>query len=119
MEKCVPHIVPGSWKRPEAKPGKKYLRALDIETGRVVWEIPQTGPLDGQRWSGVLATAAGLVVYADPNGDLVAADQKDGKTLWHMPTNEIIKSAPMSYMVDGRQYIAIAAGANILTFRLP
>ena len=67
--------------------GKKYLRALDIETGKVVWEVPQTGPIEGKRWAGVLATAGGLLLYGDPNGDLVAVDQKDGKPLWHIPTN--------------------------------
>jgi PQQ-dependent dehydrogenase (methanol/ethanol family) len=120
MEKCVPRVAPGNWKpRPEVKPGKKYVRALDIETGRVVWEIPQTGPIEGKRWAGVLGTAGGILIYGDPNGDLVAVDQKDGKRLWHIPTNEIIKSAPMTYTVGGRQYISIAAGANILTFGLP
>src|SRR5262249_13940688 len=81
MEKCVPRVAPGRWKAPraEVKPGKKYLRALDIETGKVVWEIPQTGPIEGKRWAGVLATAGGILIYPDPNGDLVAVDQTDGK----------------------------------------
>jgi glucose dehydrogenase len=121
LEKCVPRVAPGNWKakRAEVKPGKKYLRALDIETGKTVWEIPQTGPVEGKRWAGVLATAGGILVYGDPNGDLVAVDQKDGKRLWHIPTNETIKSAPITYMAGGRQYIAISAGANILSFGLP
>ena len=101
------------------KPGKKYLRALDIETGKVVWEIPQTGPVEGKRWAGVLATAGGILLYADPNGDLVAVDQRDGKRLWHIPTNQTIKTAPITYTAGGRQYIAIAAGSNILCFGLP
>ena len=121
LEKCVSRVSPGNWKakRAEVKPGKKYLRALDIETGKTVWEIPQTGPVEGKRWAGVLATAGGILLYADPNGDLVAVDQKDGKRLWHIPTNETIKTAPVTYTVRGRQYIAIAAGANILCFGLP
>jgi PQQ-dependent dehydrogenase (methanol/ethanol family) len=121
LEKCVPRAVPGQWnaKGPEVKPGRKYLRALDIETGKVVWEIPQTGPVEGKRFAGVLGTAGGILLYGDPNGDVVAVDQKDGKRLWHIPTNETIKSAPMTYTAGGRQYIAIAAGANILSFGLP
>jgi hypothetical protein len=75
------------------KTGKKYVRALDIETGKIVWEIQQTGPVEGKRWAGVLATAGGILIYANPDGDLVAVDQKDGKRLWHIPTNETIKSA--------------------------
>jgi PQQ-dependent dehydrogenase (methanol/ethanol family) len=121
LEKCVARGSPGAWNkpRPQLKPGTKYLRALDIETGKVVWEIPQTGPVEGKRWAGVLATAGGILIYADPNGDLVAVDQKDGKRLWHIPTNHTIKTAPMTYTAGGRQYIAIAAGSNILSFGLP
>ena len=76
-------------------------------------------PVEGKRWAGVLATAGGILIYADPNGDLVAVDQKDGKRLWHIPTNHTIKTAPMTYTAGGRQYIAIAAGSNILSFGLP
>jgi alcohol dehydrogenase (cytochrome c) len=113
--------LPGDWKRErrEVKPGKKYVRALDIETGKTVWEIPLTGPVEGKRWAGVLATAGGILLYPDPNGDLVAVDEKDGKYLWHIPTNETVKSAPITFTVDGHQYLAVAAGANILCFGLP
>jgi glucose dehydrogenase len=75
--------------------------------------------VEGKRWAGVLATAGGILLYGDPNGDLVAVDQKDGKRLWHIPTNETIKTAPITYTAAGRQYVAIAAGANILCFGLP
>jgi PQQ-dependent dehydrogenase (methanol/ethanol family) len=120
-EKCVARLPPGKYKtdRPPDKPGKKYLRALDIETGKIVWQIPQIGPTEGKRWAGVLATAGGIVLYGDPNGDIVAADEKTGKTLWHLPTNETIKASPMTYMVDGKQFVALAAGANIVCFALP
>jgi PQQ-dependent dehydrogenase (methanol/ethanol family) len=121
MEKCVPHVSPGDWKRerPVVKPGKKYVRALNIETGKTVWEIPLTGPVEGKRWAGVLLTAGGILLYPDPNGDLVAVDEKDGKYLWHIATNETIKTAPMTFTVDGHQYVSVAAGANILSFGLP
>ncbi len=121
MEKCVPHVLPGDWKRerPQVKPGRKYVRALDIETGKTVWEIPLTGPVEGKRWAGVLLTAGGILIYPDPNGDLVAVDEKDGKYLWHIPTNETVKTAPMTFTVEGQQYIAVAAGASILCFGLP
>jgi alcohol dehydrogenase (cytochrome c) len=100
-------------------PGRKYVRALDIETGKVVWEIPQFGPVEGKRWAGVLATAGGILLYPDPSGNLVAVDQMDGKPLWHIPTNETIKTAPITYMAGGHQYVAIASGANIVSFALP
>jgi PQQ-dependent dehydrogenase (methanol/ethanol family) len=121
LEKCTVHLLPGSWNKehPVEKPGKKYLRALDIETGRVVWEIPQIGPTDGKKWAGVMATAGGVLFYGDPNGDFVAVDERDGKVLWHFPTNEIIKSSPMTYTVNGKQFVAIAAGPSIVSFGLP
>jgi glucose dehydrogenase len=121
LEKCTVHLLPGSWNKehPVEKPGKKYLRALDIETGRVVWEIPQIGPTDGKKWAGVMATAGGILFYGDPNGDFVAVDERNGKFLWHFPTNEIIKSSPMTYTVNGKQFVAIAAGPSIVSFGLP
>jgi PQQ-dependent dehydrogenase (methanol/ethanol family) len=121
LEKCSVRLLPGSWNKehPVEKPGKKYLRALDIETGRVVWEIPQIGPTDGKKWAGVLDTAGGILFYGDPNGDFVAVDERDGKHLWNFPTNEIIKSSPITYTVNGKQFVAIAAGASIVSFSLP
>ena len=47
------------------------------------------------------------------------ADAKDGKPLWSFPTNQIWKASPMTYMFDNRQYVAVAAGQNIIAFGLP
>lgn len=120
-EKCDVKLSAGNWKagRPREEPGKKYLRALDIETGKVVWEVPQTGPIEGKREAAVLATSGGILVYGDPSGDVVAADQRNGKTLWHFATNGENKASPMTYRVDGKQFIALAVGPNILCFGLP
>jgi glucose dehydrogenase len=120
-EKCVVRIRGGGgWKdRPaEPDPGMRYLRALDIETGKTVWEVPMAGPTDGKRVAGVLGTAGGLLFYGDASGFLVAADERNGKTLWKVPLNAIIKTSPMTYAVDGQQYVALAAGANVLVFGL-
>jgi PQQ-dependent dehydrogenase (methanol/ethanol family) len=120
-EKCVARLSPGSWKteRPPEDPGTRFVRALDIETGRIVWEAPQTGPTDGKRVAGVLGTAGGLLFYGDASGYFVAVDERDGKTLWRMPLNAIIKTSPMTYSVDGQQYVAIAAGSNVMSFAVP
>lgn len=98
--------------------GQRFLRALNIETGAIAWEIPQTGPARAKTWSGVLATAGGLVFYGQPNGGFTAVDQKNGKTLWHFPTNARMKASPMTFTFQGKQYIAVAAGPNILCFGL-
>ncbi|MDQ2950167.1 MAG: PQQ-binding-like beta-propeller repeat protein, partial [Acidobacteriota bacterium] len=120
MEKCSVKLSPGSWKaeRPRVEPGKKYLRALDIETGKIAWEVPQIGPIDGKRDAGVLGTAGGLLFYGDPSGFLVAADERDGKALWRVSLNATIKTSPMTFMVDGKQFIALAVGSNVMCFGL-
>ncbi len=100
------------------EPPQKYLRAIDIETGKIAWEKPLTGSTESKRWSGVLATAGGLLFYGDPVGDIVAVDARDGKPLWHFVTNEIVKAAPMTYMIEGNQYVAMAVGSNIVCFGL-
>jgi glucose dehydrogenase len=105
--------------RQPTEAGQKYLRAVAIDTGKVAWEIPQIGPVLMKTWPGVLATAGGLVFYADPNGNFAAVDERTGKPLWHFPTNVLMKASPMTYMIDGKQFIAVAAGPAILCFGLP
>ena len=96
----------------------KYLRALDVETGAMKWEIPQIGHVE-KNYSGVLATAGGLVFYGETSGGFAAVDAKTGNTLWHFEAGNTFKGSPMTYTVNGRQYVAIASGANILSFALP
>ena len=98
--------------------GQRFLRAVNIETGEIVWEAPQPGPARAKTWSGVLATAGGLIFYGQPNGGFTAADQRNGKTLWQFPTNVRMKASPMTFTFGGKQYIAVAAGPNILCFGL-
>ncbi len=98
--------------------GQRFLRAVNIETGAIAWEIAQPGPAKAKTWSGVLATAGGLVFYGKPNGGFDAADARTGKTLWHFPTNTRMKASPMTFQVGNRQYVAVAAGPNILCFGL-
>jgi outer membrane protein assembly factor BamB len=98
----------------------EYLRALHIDTGKVAWQVPQVTPETGlDESSGVLATAGGILFFGNPTGDLVAVNARNGKALWHFKTNGPNRAAsPMTYMVDGQQYVAYAVGANILCFSL-
>ena len=93
---------------------QRILRALNIETGAVTWELPQRGPAFS--WGGTLSTATGLVIFGEDGGALMAADATTGKPLWMFQTNQTWKASPMTYMFDGQQYIAVAAGANIMAF---
>ena len=121
LEKCVVKLSAGGWKQkqPKEEPAKKFLEALDINTGKVVWKVPEFGPAEGKREAGVLATAGGLLFYGDPSGNVVAIDARKGKTLWHFPTSGENKASPMTYTVNGKQFVALAVGPNILCFGLP
>jgi PQQ-dependent dehydrogenase (methanol/ethanol family) len=99
--------------------GYRYLRAINIDNGAVAWEVKQIGPVLAKTWPGVLGTASGVLFYGDPNGTFVAADERDGKTLWHFDTNVVMKASPMTYTAGGKQFVAIAAGSDVLSFTLP
>jgi PQQ-dependent dehydrogenase (methanol/ethanol family) len=98
--------------------GQRFLRAVNIDTGEIAWEVLQPGPARAKTWSGVLATAGGLVFYGQPNGGFTAVDERTGKQLWRFPTNVRMKGSPMTFSQDGAQYIVVAAGPNILCFGL-
>jgi alcohol dehydrogenase (cytochrome c) len=98
---------------PEATP-QRILRAIDIQTGKVTWELPQQKTAD--TWGGTLATATGLVIFGEEGGALMAADAKTGKPLWSFQTNESWHASPLTYMFDNKQYVAVAAGSNIISF---
>jgi PQQ-dependent dehydrogenase (methanol/ethanol family) len=97
---------------------EKYLRAIDPETGKIAWELKQVGAPE-TNYSGVLTTAGGLLFYGETGGGFGAVDAKTGTTLWHFETGQGWKASPMTYTVDGKQYVAIAGGNTIFSFALP
>lgn len=99
----------------DASPFWGALRALDPHTGKLVWEWKHPSPT----WSGVLSTAGGLVFTGDAEGNFIALDAATGKALWHFQCGASVYASPMSFAVDGKQYVAIAAGGALFTFSLP
>ena len=89
---------------------------IDIHTGAIRWELPQPGP--AQSWGGTLTTATGLVIFGEESGSLMAADAATGKPISSFPTNQTWRASPMTYVFDGKQYIAVAAGSNIIAFAI-
>jgi alcohol dehydrogenase (cytochrome c) len=83
-------------------PGQRFLRAIDSETGRVVWQKALTGSQEAN-YSGVLSTKGGLVFHGETSGGFSAVDAGTGKTLWHVPVNDAWRASPMTYMVAGKQ----------------
>ncbi len=98
---------------PDVTP-QTILRAIDIETGAIKWELPQRG--EAQSWGGTLATASGLVIFGEDGGGLMAVDAATGKPLWSFQSNNIWKASPMTSQFDGKQYVAVASGSNIVAF---
>jgi alcohol dehydrogenase (cytochrome c) len=98
---------------PDPKP-QRILRAIDIRTGAIRWELAQPGRADS--WGGTLTTATGLVIFGEDSGNLMAVDAESGKPLWSFPTNHTWKASPMTYVFDGTQYVAVAAGGQVLAF---
>lgn len=97
--------------------GKKTLVAFDLDNGQIAWRYPQAG--QGRSWAGTMSTAGGLVFFGDDSGSLEAVDARNGKPLWHFNTGQNFHASPMSYAVDGTQYVAIASGSDIFSFALP
>ena len=86
------------------------LTALDITNGgRLLWQVKTPEPLVG----GTLATAGGLVFTGEANGRFSAYDAATGKVLWTQQTGTGVGAPPMSYMANGRQFIAVATGAAL------
>jgi alcohol dehydrogenase (cytochrome c) len=84
------------------------LSAVDIDSGKIAWQADTAQPLIG----GVLATAGNLVFTGEGNGNVNAYDAKSGKKLWSFQCGAGVNAPPVSYMVNGKQYIAVAAGGN-------
>jgi alcohol dehydrogenase (cytochrome c) len=99
----------------DAAPFWGALRAIDPATGKLKWEFKHTSPT----WAGVLSTAGGLIFTGDAEGNFIALDAATGKVLWHFQCGASVYASPMSYAIDGKQYIAIAAGSALFTFALP
>ena len=92
-------------------PGEKQwgrLAAVNMDTGKMVWKFDTEQPLIG----GVLATAGNLVFNGEGNGYFRAFDAQNGKMLWEYQAGAGVNAPAVSYMVGGKQYVAVAAGGN-------
>ena len=92
------------------------LRALDYRTGRVVWNH-ELG--DDESIAGILTTAGHLLFSADNGSNLLALDPATGKTLWHFNLGGSLTGSPMTYQLDGRQYVLFAVHDVLCAFALP
>ncbi len=82
------------------------LRAIDPNTGKIVWEAKNDAPL----WGGVMTTAGNLVFTGTPEGYFKAFDAKTGKELWKFQTGSGVIGQPATWEMDGEQYVAVLSG---------
>jgi alcohol dehydrogenase (cytochrome c) len=98
----------GTWK---AIPGEEMsgnVTAVDYNTGKIRWQVKTSLPMVG----GALATAGGLLFAGESDGWFRAYDAATGEVLWSFFAGAGVNAPPVSYAVDGKQYIAVAAGGN-------
>jgi alcohol dehydrogenase (cytochrome c) len=95
---------------------KSSLVAIDYRTGKVSWQR-EAG--DGRNGSGVLTTAGHLLFTGDTSGNVLALDPADGKVLWHTRGGGNMNNGPMTYMVNGRQYVVTGVGDILYGWTLP
>ena len=100
--------------RPEGEDRSGLIAAIDPRDNRVVWSAHTTYPLSNGQ--GVLSTAGGLIFEGLPDGNLTARSAIDGRLVWTFQTGTPIATTPITYSVNGVQYVAILTGGDKLTF---
>jgi alcohol dehydrogenase (cytochrome c) len=95
--------------------GKGVIEAIDYQTGKIRW----SHELGSEAGSGVLTTDSGLTFTGDAMGNFLALDSTDGKTLWHAGSGSKIASSPITYQLDGRQYVVTSSGGVLFVWTLP
>jgi alcohol dehydrogenase (cytochrome c) len=94
--------------------GKGSLRAIDYRTGKIVWDHPFGR---GGASAGVLTTETGLAITGDVTGNVLAVRTSDGSTLWHESIGRM-QSPPVTYLLDGKQYLLVGGGNTLYLYAL-
>ena len=89
-------------------------RAIDPKTGDMKWQFKMNDVTD----AGILTTASDLLFSGGREGYFFALDARNGNLLWKFTVGAPVVSGPMSYSVNGKQYIAVAAGSSLFAFTL-
>jgi alcohol dehydrogenase (cytochrome c) len=96
--------------------GKGVIEAIDYQTGKIRWSH-EVG--EGGSGAGVLTTDSGLTFTGDSTGNILALDTINGKTLWHAGTGAPMQTSPITYELDGRQYVLSGSGGVMFAWALP
>ena len=90
------------------------VRAIDAATGERKWEFPLPTP----SWAGMLSTAGGVLFTGDNEGNFLAFDSKTGKNVYRFQLGGSVYAAPITFMLDGKQHVVLAAGTTLTAFAL-
>ncbi|MEO7141940.1 MAG: acido-empty-quinoprotein group A [Bryobacteraceae bacterium] len=94
------------------------LEAIDYQTGKLRWSHVYHGNAGFGSGGGILTTAGKLLFSGDPSGNLVAFNPETGNILWHFGLAAPLSNGPMTYELDGRQYVVVGAGDTLYGFAL-
>ncbi|HTV56877.1 MAG TPA: acido-empty-quinoprotein group A [Terriglobia bacterium] len=96
------------------------LLAIDYQTGKIKWDHKSPAAIEyGQNGSGILTTAGHLLITGDISGDLIVLDPATGKTLWHVYAGGRLTGCPMTYELNGRQYLLTPVDSVLYAWALP
>lgn len=100
---------------------KRILQAIDPLTGKAVWThtYPNLNDAPTTVGPGLLTTASNLLITGDDQKNLIIYSADKGKILWHQRVSANLSNAPITYMMDGRQWILYGAGDSLRAFALP
>jgi len=93
----------------------RALQAIDYKTGNTVWKHEYPG---GGGGGGLLSTAGKLLFSGDGSDHLIAFDPANGKIIWHAGLGANVSNGPVTYMLDGKQYLVVGAGDSLYSFAL-
>ncbi|MBI4476829.1 MAG: acido-empty-quinoprotein group A [Acidobacteria bacterium] len=91
---------------------ESMIQAIDYRTGAIRW----SHRWEGSARSGLLSTAGNLLFAGGPSGDIVALDATTGEAIWHAGLGSQVTNGPITYMLDGRQYLVVGAGDSLFAF---
>ena len=113
-QSIITGVRPGQIVTRKEEEGYGAIRAIDPRTGEKKWDFKMTDVTD----SGVLTTGSDLVFAGGREGYFFALDARTGSLLWRMPLGGVVASGPISYMVNGKQYVSVNAGSGMFVFAL-
>ena len=92
---------------------RSFLTAIDYKTGKIAWKHATSVGAQS-----LLTTAGNLVFGSDGSSNFIAFDARSGDPLWHSGLISNPSNAPITYTLDGHQYVLVAGGEHLYAFRL-